>query len=529
MEHVAPGAISKQNTVPNKDPALAALELRSIVKRFPGVLANDHIDLLVEKGEIRAILGENGAGKTTLMRVLYGLEQPDEGEIHLDGQRRVLRTPLDAIRGGLGMVHQHFMLFPSLTVGENVVFGQEPTRRGCIDRRRTISRVRDLAQRYGLEVDPEARLETLAVGVRQRVEILKALYRQAEILILDEPTTVLTPRERDGLFVVLRRLAAEGKAILFITHKLREVMDLTDRATVLRRGRVMETLKIADTSPDELGRLMVGREVHARVEYGSVVTESPVLKVAGLVVRDETGRQLVGPIDVSVHGGEIVGIAGVAGNGQSELIAALAGLRPVAEGRVMLADQDLTTVSVAERRRQGLAYVPEDRNGVGLALDATLEDNLLLASQARPDLNRRGVLAWRNVRSRAEGLIARFQIKGTPSTLARALSGGHRQRLVAARELAHDSRLVLVEQPTQGVDIGAAEFLLGRLADVRASGKAVLWVSSELAELLRLADRILVMFEGRVVAQVAAGEADEERLGLLMSGQLEVTAEEETG
>ncbi len=513
----------------------AALELRGIVKRFPGVVANDHVDLAVERGEIRAVLGENGAGKTTLMRVLYGLEQPDEGEIHLHGRRQTFRSPLEAIRAGLGMVHQHFMLFPSLTVGENVVYGREPRRRGLIDRRAMTDQVTALAERYGLEVDAGARLGDLAVGVRQRVEILKTLYREARLLILDEPTTVLTPRERDGLFAILRRLAAEGKTVLFITHKLQEVMDLASRATVLRRGRVTATVETARSSPEELGRLMVGRDVRRPLDRESRPSAEAVLTVEDLTVEDDAGRDVVHAASFAVHGGEIVGVAGVAGNGQSELIAALAGLRPIRSGCVVLQrppggieggepQREITRASVSERRRAGLAYIPEDRNELGLALDASVADNLLLGSQKRADLCRRGVLSRPGVRAWAGELIGRFAIKGEASAAAAGLSGGHRQRLVVARELARESPLLLAEHPTQGVDVGAAENVLGWLAAARDEGRAVLWVSSELAELLRLADRILVMFEGRLVADLPSAEASEERLGLLMAGRVEPNA-----
>lgn len=517
----------------------AALELRGIVKRFPGVVANDHVDLTVERGEIRAILGENGAGKTTLMRVLYGLEQPDEGEIHLHGRRQTFRSPLEAIRAGLGMVHQHFMLFPSLTVGENVVYGREPRRRGLIDRRTMTAQVTALAERYGLGVDAGARLGDLAVGVRQRVEILKTLYREARLLILDEPTTVLTPGERDGLFAILRRFAAEGKTVLFITHKLQEVMDLAGRATVLRRGRVTATVDTAQSSPEELGRLMVGRDVRRPLDRDSRPSAEVVLAVEDLTVEDEAGRDVVSKVSLEVRAGEIVGVAGVAGNGQSEVVAALAGQRPAASGRVLLQgppggiegggpqDQDITRATVAERRRAGLSYIPEDRNELGLALDASVADNLLLGFQQRPDLCRRGVLSRGGVRALAEELIGRFAIKGAPSAAAASLSGGHRQRLVVARELARESPLLLAEHPTQGIDVGAAENVLGWLAAARDAGRAVLWISSELAELLRLADRILVMFEGRLVADLPSAEASEERLGLLMAGGVEETCEEQ--
>ncbi len=496
----------------------AALELRGIVKRFGRVVANDGVDLVVERGEIRALLGENGAGKSTLMRVLYGLEKPDAGEIYLGGRRRRLHSAHDAIRAGLGMVHQHFMLFPTLTVAENVVYGREPRRRGLVDRRRAEARVAELAERYGLDVPPAARVETLPVGVRQRVEILKTLYREAEVLILDEPTTVLTPGERDRLFAILERLAASGKTVIFITHKLQEVMRLASRATVLRRGRVAATVATAETSPAELGRLMVGREVRPAVRRRRRPVGERVLAVEDLAVAGAGGREAVRDVGFEIRAGEVVGVAGVAGNGQSELVAALAGLRSVRRGRVGLRGRELRGASVTARRRAGLAYIPEDTSGVGLALDASVADNLLLGSQGRPEVCRRGVLSRAGARSLVEGLIDRLAIKGSATTAAAALSGGHRQRLVVARELNAGPRLLIAEHPTQGVDVGAAEHILGQLAAARDAGAAVLWVAAEVAELLSLADRILVMFEGRLVADLPAAEADEERLGLLMAG-----------
>ncbi len=501
------------------DATAPALELRGIVKRFPGgVIANDNVDLSVEAGEIRALLGENGAGKTTLMRILYGLEKPDVGEIRLRGRRLRPRSPLDAIEAGLGMVHQHFLQFPSLTVAENVVFGHEPKKRGFFDATTAEHQVADLAKRYGLEADPRATVGKLPFGVRQRVEILALLYRRARVLILDEPTTVLTPTERANLFAVLRRLADEGRTVIFITHKLEEVMAIADRATVLRRGKVVATGEIAATNPRELGRLMVGHETGPLLERNSSPPGKRVLAVEDLRVTDDGGREAVAGVSLEVASGEIVGIAGVAGNGQSELVAALAGLRAVAGGRVLLGERDVTRASVGERRDAGLAYIPEDRNHVGLALGASAADNLLMGFGKRQDLCRRGLLVRDAVGERTAKLIDRFRIKSRSDTPAAALSGGHRQRLVVARELDHGARLLVAEHPTQGIDVGADEQVLRWLAAARDDGAAVLWVSSELAELLSLADRILVMFEGRLAADLPAGEVDEERLGLLMAG-----------
>lgn len=498
-----------------------ALELRGIVKRFPGgVVANDHIDLEVGGGEIRALLGENGAGKTTLMRVLYGLEPPDAGEIHVHGRRLRPRSPLDAIGAGLGMVHQHFMLFPSLTAAENVVFGHEPAARGLLDAAAADRRVEELSRRYGLEVDPRAAVGRLPLGVRQRVEILKLLYRRARVLILDEPTTVLTPAEREGLFAVLRRLAEEGKTVIFITHKLEEVMAIADRATVLCRGKVAATVATAATSTRELCRLMVGRDVLPAVHRHPRPPENqqPVLRIEELTVTGDSRRPAVQGASFAVGAGEIVGIAGVAGNGQSELVAAITGLRPAHGGRVILGGRDVSHEPIGERRRQGLAYIPEDRNRVGLATAATVAENLLMGSARRADLCRHGVLSRPGIAALAARLIDRFSIDGRPATIAAALSGGHRQRAVVARELELGTRLLIAEHPTQGIDVGTAQRVLEWLAELRDAGRGVLWVSAELAELLSLADRILVMFEGRLVADRPVAEVDEERLGWLMAG-----------
>lgn len=496
-----------------------AVELRQIVKRFPGVIANDHIDLAVEPGEIRALVGENGAGKTTLMNILYGLYQPDEGELLVRGEPQQFHSPLEAIRAGLGMVHQHFMLFPSLTVAENVIYGNEPTRAGFVDVKAANARVQQLAAEYGLQVEPTAVVGHLPVGVRQRVEILKTLYRNASILILDEPTAVLTPQERDTLFVILRRLAEQGKTILFITHKLNEVMAISDQATVLRGGQVTATLTTANSSPQEITRFMVGREVVLRVDKSPARPGEPVLNVAGLTVRDGTERAVVKQVSFEVRAGEIVGLAGVAGNGQTELIEALTGLRPTAAGRVQLNGQEITHASVFERRASGLAYIPEDRVEAGLALEASVADNLLMGYQTQPALAKNGLLHFREIARRSQALIERFGIKTSHPTEAGAnLSGGNQQKMVVARELSHDSRLLIAEQPTRGVDVGSIEFIHTTLIAYRDGGQAILLISSELGEVMALADRILVMYEGEIVGQVAGSEATEARLGLLMAG-----------
>ncbi|MDQ4077466.1 MAG: ABC transporter ATP-binding protein [Chloroflexota bacterium] len=496
-----------------------AVELRDITKRFPGVLANDHIDLTVARGEIRALVGENGAGKTTLMRILYGLYQPDEGAIYVRGERVTFHSPLDAIRVGLGMIHQQFMLFPSLTVTENVIFGTEPTQAGFVDAQEAVERVAALAQRYGLRVDPRARVGQLPVGVRQRVEILKTLYRNAEIIIMDEPTAVLTPQERDTLFEILKGLAAQGKTILFITHKLDEVLHLSDHATVLRDGRVVATVRTEDTSAEELSRHMVGRDVLLRVEKAPLEPGAAVLRVEDLVISDSEGRAVVRDLSFQVRAGEIVGIAGVAGNGQTELIEGITGLRPVERGNVILLDRAITHLPVAARRAAGLAYIPEDRVERGVAIDAKVADNLVMGYHARPPISQGGILRPRAIYNFASRLIERFAVKvPNPTERTANLSGGNLQKVVVARELSHQAPLLIAEQPTRGVDVGSIEFIHKQLIDYRNAGNAILLVSADLNEIMTLSDRILVIFQGQFVGEVAAAAATEEALGLLMAG-----------
>ncbi len=504
---------------PHRSPMPPEIELRDIVKKFPGVVANNHISLSVEKGEIRALVGENGAGKTTLMRILYGLYQPDEGDILIRGQKVVFHSSLDAIRAGLGMVHQHFMLFPSLNVFENVIYGSEPTQFGLIDRTAARRRVEELVEQYGLYVDPDANVGQLPVGVRQRVEIIKTLYRNASILILDEPTAVLTPQEKDDLFKILRRLAENGKTIIFITHKLREVLEISDNATVLRDGAVTTTLRTADTTREEIARHMVGRDVVLRVTKPPREPGEVVLQVQDLTVNNNLRRVAVKGVSLEVRAGEIVGVAGVAGNGQTELIEALTGLRSPASGRILLHDNDIIRASVAARRRAGVAYVPEDRAHVGLALDARLSENLLMGYERQPEFSRRGLLDFNAVREHAQQLIAQYGIKTANYLEAAAhLSGGNLQKGVVARELDHRAPLLIAEQPTRGVDVASIEFIHQQLIDYRMRGHAILLVSAELSEILSLSDRILVMYEGRVVGEVASAQATEQGLGLLMTG-----------
>ncbi|MEX1004653.1 MAG: ABC transporter ATP-binding protein [Acidimicrobiia bacterium] len=495
------------------------LELRGITKRFDRVVANDSVDLTVRAGEIHAIVGENGAGKTTLMSMLYGLFAPDEGQILIRGSPVQFESALDAIEAGLGMVHQAFKLFPTLTVAENVVFRSEPTRRGMIDRVASVALVRDLAETYGLAVDPTAVVEALPVGVLQRVEILKALYRDAQVLILDEPTAVLTPQERDMLFDVVRRLRDAGRTILFITHKLGEVMAVSDRVTVLRNGKSVAELITSETTPEEITRHMVGRDVDLGKRASLHQASDVVLSVKDLVVHGEHDRAVVHDVGFDVRAGEIVGVAGVAGNGQTEMIEALTGLRPVKRGEVTLSGTDITLADVATRRATGLAYIPEDRHVVGTTSYATVSENLLMGHHRADDVARRGWFQVDEVRRRANELVERFNIRTTSiSAPVGTLSGGNLQKVVVARELAYEAPLLIAEQPTRGVDIGAIEFIHRQLLDYRDVGGAVLMVSAELSEILALSSRILVMFEGRIVAELDPATVDEREIGRYMTG-----------
>jgi len=497
---------------------MAYLEMIDIVKRYPGVLANDHVELAVERGEIHAVMGENGAGKSTLMSILYGLQTPDEGYIRFKGSTVVLKSPLDAIAHGIGMVHQAFKLFESLTVWENVVYRREPRRGLFIDGARARAQVAELARRHGLPIDPRARVANLAVGVRQRLEILKALYRDAQVLILDEPTAVLTPAEVGTLFTVMKSLAAAGCTILLVTHKLNEVMAVTDRITVLRNGRVAERLVTADTTPDAIVRAMTGQHVTLQRPKQPREPGAPKLEARGLIV-EQHGRRVVDDVSLTVCGGEIVGIAGVAGNGQSELIEALMGLTPIDRGMVRIEGKDVTHGGVAAHRAAGVSYIAEDRARTASAATASATDNLAMGFHRAPPLARKGLLQPRAMRAWARGLIERFDIKiASTDTPVGTLSGGNLQKVVTARELAHDAAVLIAEQPTRGVDVGAIAFIHGELLKERERGHGILLVSAELSEILALADRILVMYEGRIVAEFARAAADEGTLGLYMAG-----------
>lgn len=488
-----------------------AAELVGVTKRFGPVLANDGIDLAVARGEVHAVVGENGAGKSTLMSILYGLHRPDTGEIRRDGRTVALRSPADAIRHGLGMVHQRFRLFPGLTVAENVVIGAEPVRAGRIDLATAARKVADLSERYGLRADPSALVGGLPVGVRQRVEILRALYREAEILILDEPTAVLTPGETDRLFEVLRTVAATGVSILLVTHKLSEVMAIGDRVTVLRQGRVTGRFTTTETNADELVNAMIGRSLTAPApKRARPVREDPVLEVRDLTIHDADGVARLSEVSLSVHAGEIVGLAGVAGSGQRELIDSVTGLRGAVPG-VFLAG-----TPVLAGRDPRVAYVPEDRHGRATAPGMSVAENILMGAQR--ELSSRWTLPKAAVKSRARDLVDRFAISAASVDVPiSALSGGNAQKAVLARELTRPSRVVVAEEPTQGVDVGVRERVHALLLAARDDGAAILLQSSELSELRDLADRILVLYEGRVVAEFP-GDATETDIGRAMTG-----------
>jgi ABC-type uncharacterized transport system ATPase subunit len=495
------------------------LELRGITKRFGELVANDHIDLAVEPGEIHALLGENGAGKSTLMNVLYGLLQPDEGEILVDGAARRFRGPGDAIAAGIGMVHQHFMLVPVFTVAENVMLGAEETTgpAAFLDRRAARRHVQEVSARYGLPVDPDAVVEQLPVGVQQRVEIIKALVREVDLLILDEPTAVLTPQETAELLEVMRNLRAAGKSIVFITHKLKEVKAIADRITVVRRGRVVDTAQ-PQASEESLAAMMVGRTVKLRVDKAPASPGVPVLSIAGLTVADDRGQTAVDGVDLVVRAGEVLGIAGVQGNGQTELVEAVMGLRPVLAGGIDLEGTSLIGRRTKDVLRAGVGYVPEDRSVDGLVRDFTVAENLVLDSYDRPPFGGAFRLNPAAINDSARGRIEEFDVR-TPSAAAPVgtLSGGNQQKVIVAREMSRPLRLFIAAQPTRGVDVGSTEFIHARVVAERDRGAAVLLVSSELDEVLALADRIAVMYRGRILDTVPA-DAPRERIGLLMAG-----------
>jgi simple sugar transport system ATP-binding protein len=503
------------------------LEMRGIVKQFPGVLANDDVSFDLARGEVHALLGENGAGKSTLMNILYGLYKPDAGEILVGGKSVSFGSAKDAIEAGLGMVHQHFMLIPVMTVAENIILATEPTRGGAfLDYDSANARVRALAQQFGFAIDPDAKIEDISVGQQQRVEILKALYRRADILILDEPTAVLTPQEATELFGILRSLQREGMSIIFISHKLNEVLEIADRITVLRRGRKIETVPREGATEDSLARMMVGRDVLLRVDKPPASPGEVMLEVEDVHVTDERGIEKVRGVSFQVRAGEIVGIAGVDGNGQTELLEALTGLHHRNSGRIVVEGREMSQhASPLAMLEAGIGHIPEDRHRYGLVLDFTLAENAALHDFRYPPDSRFGWLRPKVLVERTRRLIEEFDVRGgTPQTKARSLSGGNQQKLVAAREVDRDPRVLIAAQPTRGLDVGAIEYLHRRLVEERDVGRAILLVSLELDEVLSLSDRILVMYEGEIVAEHASGVTEEEIGVEMLGGQREAAA-----
>jgi general nucleoside transport system ATP-binding protein len=500
------------------------LEMRGIRKEFPGVVANDDVSFDVRRGEVHALLGENGAGKSTLMNILYGLYRPDGGEIRLGGKAVSFSSAREAIEAGIGMVHQHFMLIPVMTVAENIVLGTEPHKGLLLDEAVADRRVADMAKTFHFAVDPDALVEDISVGQQQRVEIMKALYRNADILILDEPTAVLTPQEASDLFEILRTLQREGLSIIFISHKLNEVLEIADRITVLRRGKTIETVARAGATEASLAKAMVGREVLLRVKKEAAQPGDVLLKVQDLRVRDDRGIEKVRGVSFDVRAGEIVGIAGVDGNGQTELIDALTGLQRIESGAVNIAGRELSHPDARTALDAGIGHIPEDRQRRGLVLEYSIAENIALHDYAKPPTARYGWLFPRRMVERARNLIREFDVRGGgPFTRAGGLSGGNQQKLVAAREIDRDPKVLIAAQPTRGLDVGAIEYLHRRLVSERDEGRAILLVSLELEEILSLSDRILVMYEGEIVGE-HTGEVSEEEIGLEMLGGRERTA-----
>jgi len=496
---------------------LPTFAMRKIVKRFPGIVANADVDFTIEPGEIHALLGENGAGKSTLMQILYGFYSMDSGSILIDGEPVHIASPKDAIALGMGMVHLEFMLVRQFSVVENTVLGLKQNSGTMLDLRQAAQRLRSLSDQHHLAIDPYAQVQHLPIGVQQRVEILKLLYRDAKLLILDEPTAVLTTHEKDQLFKVLRGLRDQGRAIVIVTHKLQEILELADRVTVMRDGRVVGAVSTRQTSEQELARLMVGRDVNLRAHRAPIERGPAVLRFEGLHVRDDVGQEKVRGVSLDVHGGEIVGIAGVDGNGQSQLAEAIMHLRAVQKGSVLMNDREVTRLTVAQHRALGLSYVPADRRHVGSITQMSLADNAILGTQRQrmrgPFLDRR------KIREYAEKLIARFGVRSAGiGTMAGKLSGGNLQKLILGREILQDAAAIVVEQPTRGLDVGAVESVWLELLQERERGKAILLISAELEELMNLADRIAVMFEGRIVGILNAASVTVEKLGLMISG-----------
>ncbi|WP_369903502.1 ABC transporter ATP-binding protein [Bacillus manliponensis] len=495
------------------------IEMNNITKVFPGIVANDDITLQVKQGEIHALLGENGAGKSTLMNVLFGLYQPEQGEIKIKGKSVNITNPNVANDLGIGMVHQHFMLVHNFTVTENIILGNEPKKNGKVAIDKAAKEIQELSERYGLAVDPYAKIEDISVGMQQRVEILKTLYRGAEILIFDEPTAVLTPQEIQELIAIMKKLVQEGKSIVLITHKLKEIMEVCDRCTIIRKGKGIGTVDVATTNEDQLAELMVGRQVNFKTEKSDAKPSKDVLKISNLVVNDARNLPAVKGLDLTVRAGEIVGIAGIDGNGQSELIEAITGLRKIESGSIKLREKEITNWPVRKITESGVGHIPEDRHKHGLVLDFSIGDNIVLQTYYQTPFSNKGVLNFSKIYEKAKALIEQFDVR-TPSehTAARALSGGNQQKAIIAREVDRNPDMLIAAQPTRGLDVGAIEFIHQKLVEQRDNGKAVLLLSLELSEILNVSDRVAVIYEGKIVAIVDAKATNEQQLGLLMAG-----------
>lgn len=499
-----------------------AIEMRNITKRFPGIVANDNITLQLRKGEIHALLGENGAGKSTLMSVLFGLYQPEEGEIRKDGKKVEIRDPNDANALGIGMVHQHFKLVECFSVLDNIILGVETVKHGFLQKAEARKKVLALSEKYGLQIDPDALIEDITVGMQQRTEILKMLYRDNEILIFDEPTAVLTPQEIQELMKIMKNLAAEGKSILFITHKLAEIMQVSDRCTVLRKGKYVGTVETKDTTAEKLSAMMVGRDVSFTVDKKEMTPGEVVLDVRGMTVASRHHKKnAVREVSLQVHRGEIVCIAGIDGNGQTEFVYGLSGLEPLQSGSIILKGEDITHAPIRRRSVMGISHIPEDRHKHGLILDYSLENNIVLQRYFEPQFtNRAGFLKKKEIRKYAERLIDQFDVRSGqgPVTVTRAMSGGNQQKAIIAREIDKDPDLLIAVQPTRGLDVGAVEYIHSQLVAQRDAGKGVLLVSLELDEVMNVSDRILVMYEGEIVGEFDPKKVTVEELGLYMAG-----------
>lgn len=497
------------------------IEMLNIRKEFPGIVANDDITLQLKKGEIHALLGENGAGKSTLMSVLFGLYQPEKGEIRKNGEVVKINNPNDANDLGIGMVHQHFKLVEIFSVLENIILGVEPNKMGFLQKKEARRRVVDLSEKYGLKIDPDALIENISVGMQQRVEILKMLYRENEILIFDEPTAVLTPQEIDELMKIMKNFAAEGKSILFITHKLNEIMAVADRCTVLRKGKYVGTVDIKDTNKEELSKMMVGRDVNFKVEKTDAKPGETVLSVENVCVQSKLGgNDSVKDVSFEVKAGEIVCLAGIDGNGQTEFVQALTGLDKIKSGKVSICGEDMTKASIRARSKAGMSHIPEDRHKHGLILDYSLEDNIVLQRYYEPEFQNKGFIKRDAIREYANKIIDQYDVRSGqgPITTARSMSGGNQQKAIVGREIDKEHKLLVAVQPTRGMDVGAIEYIHKQLVATRDAGKGVLLVSLELDEVMNVSDRILVMYEGEIVGELDPKKTTVEELGLYMAG-----------